>query len=159
MAPSIAPDRRLVSIDPAHGRFRVNRAAYCSAEIFELEKELIFGKCWLYLGHATELKEKGDFVLRRVAGRDLIFLLSRDGSPRAFYNTCTHRGAQVCRDKRGNAKNFSCPYHGWVFSTDGKLLSMNAKTGFPANINADGALNLRAAVCAGVVERTRRPVP
>ena len=55
-------DRRLVHIDLARGRFRVHRDAYRSAEVFEAEKELIFSKCWLYLGHETELPGKGDFL-------------------------------------------------------------------------------------------------
>ena len=137
-------DHRLVHIDMAAKRFRVHRDSYRSTEVFEAEKDLIFGKCWLYLGHETELPDKGDFLSRRVAGRDLIFVRSRAGIIGAFYNRCMHRGAQVCRDKRGNAKSFPCPYHGWVFDTEGKLLSMNATRGFPADINADGALNLRS---------------
>ena len=136
-------DRRLVHIDLARGRFRVHRDAYRSAEVFEAEKELIFSKCWLYLGHETELPGKGDFLTRRVAGRDLIFVRSREGVLGAFFNTCMHRGAQVCRERRGTTKSFSCAYHGWVYNTEGKLLSMNAKSGFPADVNADGALHLR----------------
>jgi p-cumate 2,3-dioxygenase subunit alpha len=136
--------RRLVDIDRAHSRFRVHRDAFRNAEVFEAEKQLIFSRCWLYLGHETELRNKGDFLSRTVAGRDLIFIRSRDGVIGAFFNTCTHRGARVCRDQRGNAKSFACPYHGWVFNTAGKLQSMNATGGFPADINADGALNLRA---------------
>jgi p-cumate 2,3-dioxygenase alpha subunit len=136
--------RNLVNIDRVHSRFRVHRDAFRSAEIFEAEKQLIFSKCWLYLGHETELKNKGDFVARTVAGRDLIFVRSREGVIGAYFNSCTHRGARVCRDPRGNAKSFACPYHGWVYSTAGKLQSMNATRGFPDNINADGALNLRA---------------
>jgi p-cumate 2,3-dioxygenase alpha subunit len=135
--------RELVHIDHARGRFRVHRDAYRSADIFAAEKELIFDKCWLYVGHGTELPQKGDFVARTVAGRDLIFVRARDGAIGAFFNTCMHRGARVCRDQRGNTKSFACPYHGWVYNTEGKLLSMNAKTGFPEDVNADGALNLR----------------
>lgn len=136
--------RRLVAIDPDKGRFRVHRDAYRSAEVFEAEKRLIFDKCWLYLGHETELPNKGDFHARTVIGRDLIFMRSRDGEIGAFYNSCTHRGARVCRDKTGNAKIFSCPYHGWVFGNDGRLKSMNAGEGaFAQDINADGALDLR----------------
>jgi p-cumate 2,3-dioxygenase alpha subunit len=136
--------RRLVDIDPDKGRFRVHRDAYRSQEIFEAEKKLVFDKCWLYLGHETELPDKGDFHARTVIGRDLIFMRSRDGEVGAFYNSCTHRGARVCRDKTGNTKTFSCPYHGWVFGTDGKLKSMNAGEGaFAQDINADGALDLR----------------
>ena len=143
MTSSAVSQRALVHIDQARGRFRVHRDAYRSAEVFEAEKELIFSKCWLYLGHATELPNKGDFLARTVAGRDLIFVRARDGAIGSFFNTCTHRGARICRDKSGNTKSFSCPYHGWVYNTEGKLLSMNATTGFAADINADGQLNLR----------------
>ena len=137
-------DRRLVHIDQSAGRFRVHRDAFRTQEVFAAEKELIFSKCWLYLGHKTELPQKGDFIARTVAGRDLIFVRSRDSVIGAYFNTCMHRGARVCRDPRGNTKSFACPYHGWVYATDGKLLSMNATRGFPDNINADGALNLRS---------------
>ncbi|MET0985207.1 MAG: aromatic ring-hydroxylating dioxygenase subunit alpha [Steroidobacteraceae bacterium] len=135
--------RRLVNIDQNARRFRVHRDAYRSEEVFQEEMERVFEKCWLYVGHKTEIPEKGDFVRRQIAGRDVIFVRSREGTPNAFLNTCLHRGALVCRDKRGTAKTFSCPYHGWVYNTEGKLLSMNAQSGFPENINADGALNLK----------------
>ena len=143
MSALIDPQRKLVDIDLAHHRFRVNRDAYRSAEIFEKEKQLIFSKCWLYVGHASELPSKGDFVVRTVGGGDLIFMRGRSGEIGAFFNSCTHRGTRICREKRGSAKSFACPYHGWVFNSDGKLVSMNATRGFDADINADGALNLR----------------
>ena len=132
----------LVDVDAKHSRFRVHRDAYRSAEVFEQEKELIFSKCWLYIGHVSELPNKGDFVARTIGGRDLIFLRGRSGDISAFYNSCTHRGTRFCREYRGTTKTFSCPYHGWVFNTDGKLVSMNADTGFPKDINADGSLDL-----------------
>jgi len=143
MSALITPQRKLVDIDPVHHRFRVNRDAYRSAEIFAKEKELIFAKCWLYVGHVSELAAKGDFVARTVGGGDLIFMRGRTGEIGAFFNSCTHRGTRICREKRGSAKSFACPYHGWVYNTDGKLVSMNATKGFAADINADGALNLR----------------
>ncbi len=95
------------------------------------------------VGHASELPSKGDFVARTVGGGDLIFMRGRSGEIGAFFNSCTHRGTRICREKRGSAKSFACPYHGWVFNSDGKLVSMNAAKGFDADINADGALNLR----------------
>jgi p-cumate 2,3-dioxygenase alpha subunit len=136
-------ERGLVDIDPKRGRFRVHRDAYRDPAIFEREKELIFSKCWLYVGHVSELPNKGDYVSRTVGGRDLIFMRGRNGEINAFFNSCTHRGTRVCREKRGNTKTFSCPYHGWVFNTEGKLVSLNADTGFPPDINADGSLDLR----------------
>ena len=107
MSSATVSERRLVDIDRGHGRFRIHRDAYRSADVFEREKELIFSKCWLYLGHETELPGKGDFLSRRVAGRDLIFVRSREGVLGAFFNTCMHRGAQVCRERRGTTKSFS----------------------------------------------------
>jgi p-cumate 2,3-dioxygenase subunit alpha len=132
----------LVDADPDRGSFRVHRDAYRSDAVFEREKALIFGKCWLYLGHDTELKKKGDFHARRVGGRDLIFIRDKNGQVRAHYNTCTHRAAKVCREKSGNARNFTCPYHGWVFNSEGKLASQNASTGYRGDVNADGHLDL-----------------
>jgi p-cumate 2,3-dioxygenase alpha subunit len=143
MSALITPPRKLVDIDPVRHRFRINRDAYRSAEIFQKEKELIFSKCWLYIGHVSELVAKGDFVARTVGGGDLIFMRGRTGEISAFFNSCTHRGTRICREKRGSAKTFACPYHGWVYNTDGKLVSMNAAKGFAEDINADGALNLR----------------
>src|SRR5262245_58297009 len=43
------------------------------------------------------------------------------GRLRAFLNLCRHRGNRVCRADRGNTKLFTCSYHGWTYSTDGKL--------------------------------------
>lgn len=145
MSSSAATPQKLVDVDFGKARFRVHRDAFRSDGIFQAEMDLIFSKCWLYVGHATEIPNNGDFVSRTVGGRDLIFVRSRKGELGAYFNTCMHRGARVCRDKRGNAKNFACPYHGWVYSTEGKLLSMNAETGFPKDINADGSLDLRRA--------------
>lgn len=135
-------DRRLVNIDPSVPSFRVNRDAYKSKEVFEREMELIFGRCWLYVGHGSEIPKAGDFVARRVGGRDLIFSRDKSGAVNIVHNTCTHRGARICRERSGNARKFACPYHGWVFENSGKLVSMNTKAGYPEGINADGHLNL-----------------
>jgi p-cumate 2,3-dioxygenase alpha subunit len=143
MSSATVSERRLVDIDPARGRFRIHRDAYRNADVFAREKELIFSKCWLYIGHATEVRNKGDFVSRTIGGRDVIFMRGRGGDVAAFFNSCTHRGTTVCREPRGNAKSFPCPYHGWVFNTEGKLVSMNTDAGFPKEINADGSLDLK----------------
>ncbi len=132
----------LVQANAEKGSFRVSRTAYKSKEVFEQEKKLIFEKCWLYLGHGTELKKKGDFASRRVGGRDIIFIRDRNDQVAAFYNTCTHRGAKICREHNGNARTFACPYHGWVFNTEGKLVSQNANSGYVENLNEDGHLDL-----------------
>ena len=78
---------RLVDVDRAKGRFRINRAAYKNPEVFAREKAAIFDKCWLYLGHKSEVVNPGDFVRRTVAGRNLIFTRDRNGEIRALVRT------------------------------------------------------------------------
>src|SRR5690606_8901029 len=88
--------------------FRVNRRAFVSAEILEAEQRQIFDRTWLYVGHASEVPDAGDFVTRDVGGRPMIMNRGRDGALRVFFNTCRHRGAEVCRNARGTARYFTC---------------------------------------------------
>lgn len=113
----------LVENDESQGLFRVARRAFTQPEVIEAEYEAIFNKCWLYIGHESEIAKKGDFVRRIVAKRNLIFNRDTDGKLNAFFNTCPHRGAEVCREQKGNAKHFQCFYHGWIFGSNGALKS------------------------------------
>jgi p-cumate 2,3-dioxygenase subunit alpha len=110
--------------DPAGRVFRYHRSALTSSEFFALEQEKIFGKCWLYLGHESEVPAVGDYRRRAVAGRVLFFIRNEAGEINVFYNTCTHRGARICRRDQGSAKTFQCFYHAWTFDADGDLLSV-----------------------------------
>jgi len=132
-----------INEDPAAGRFRVPRQAFTSDAVFEAERKAIFDRCWLYLGHESELQAKSSFVARTVADRDLIFWKDRKGEIRCFFNTCPHRGATVCREKKGKAKSFTCMYHGWVFKDTGDLLHLSGEDSYPENFNEDGCANLK----------------
>ena len=112
----------MVVEDARQGVFRVNRRAFVSSEILALERERIFDRCWLYLGHESELPDKGSFLTRSVGGRELLFVRDMTGVARAFFNTCPHRGALVCREKQGKSKLFRCFYHAWSFDLKGKLV-------------------------------------
>jgi phenylpropionate dioxygenase-like ring-hydroxylating dioxygenase large terminal subunit len=104
--------------------FSVNREVFVSPAVFEDENRAIFDKCWIYVGHASEIRNPGDFRTRSVAGRPIIFCRDRQGAPRALINSCRHRGAIVCREREGNARQFYCIYHGWTYHTDGKIKSI-----------------------------------
>lgn len=119
-----AEPEQLVIDDQANRLFRVSRRSFTETDIFEKEYERVFNTCWLYLGHESEVPKKGDFVRRFVAKRNLIFNRDSDGNLNAFFNTCPHRGAEVCRDHAGNTKNFICFYHGWVFGSNGALKNL-----------------------------------
>lgn len=133
-----------VDLDRERLRFRVDRRAYTDAEVFRRERDTVFNRCWLYVGHGSEVAKSGDFVARMVGGRDLIFTRDREGVVRAHFNACPHRGSTVCREQQGSARVFTCPYHGWVFGLDGRLKDTNAKGGYPADFGAGGDYDLVA---------------
>ena len=112
----------LVVDDRVHGTFRVHRSVMTSAEVFAQEREALFTKCWLYVGHESEIPKAGDFVRRQVGGKPLILLRDSTGAVRVHFNTCTHRGATLCREDSGNTRVFQCFYHAWSFDTTGKLV-------------------------------------
>jgi p-cumate 2,3-dioxygenase alpha subunit len=114
----------LVIDDRERGLFRVHRSAFTSEEILALEREKIFSKAWLYIGHESELPKPNDFATRRVGGRPVIFTRDRARKIRVLLNTCRHRGAEVCRLPSGNSKVFTCFYHGWAYDGTGRLVSV-----------------------------------
>jgi p-cumate 2,3-dioxygenase alpha subunit len=139
----VAEGRKLIDEDRAAGRFRVNRDAFTDHEILQVEEERIFSRCWLYLGHESEVREPRSFLTREVVGKSILLTRDRDGELRAFLNACTHRGAAVCRERSGAAASFTCPYHAWTFTNTGRLTGMPGREGLAADANADGSLNLR----------------
>src|SRR5260370_19304603 len=104
-----------VMIDESKKIFKVSRRAFVDSDILEAERAQIFDKCWLYLGHSSELAKPGDFVTRSVGGRNILFARDGKGDLKAMLNTCPHCGAQVCREKHGSAKSFQGFYHGGEF--------------------------------------------
>jgi p-cumate 2,3-dioxygenase alpha subunit len=124
-------------VDPARGVFRVPRRAFTDRAVFDRECRAIFDRCWLYLGHASELPAAGDFLSRTVAGRPILFTRDADGAFNAMFNTCPHRGAMVCRERRGSAAAFQCMYHGWVFANTGRLMVVPGHAGYPEGYKTD----------------------
>jgi p-cumate 2,3-dioxygenase subunit alpha len=119
------------------GHFLVPRTAFTDRRTFELEYEAIFDRCWLYLGHASELAGPGSFLTRTVARRPILFTRGKDGDYTALLNVCPHRGALVCRERRGTSRAFMCMYHGWTFGSDGHLMTLPGASGYPKGFKAD----------------------
>lgn len=112
--------QELVDADPRHPR--LSRRIYGDAEIFELERERIFGRAWSLLGHESEIAEPGDYVTRELAGEPVVLIRGEDGVVRAFLNSCRHRGMRVCRADRDHVRFLRCPYHGWAYNSSGELV-------------------------------------
>ncbi len=105
-------------------RAMVSREIYSDPEIYRLEQERVFGRCWLILGHESMIPEPGDYMTNFMGEDPILLCRDQAGRVRAFLNTCRHRGNKVCLFDRGNARNFTCSYHGWSYNTEGRLIGV-----------------------------------
>lgn len=94
---------------------------YFSEEIQQQELDEIFMRQWLLVGRVEEVEKPGDYITQRIGNEPILVVKEKDGNIQAFANVCRHRGVQVAWNS-GNAKYFTCPYHGWVYDTSGKLV-------------------------------------
>lgn len=109
----------------------VHKDCYIDQEVFELEMAHLFANTWVYVGHASQVPQVGDFYSTTVGDQPVVMVRHTDQSIRVLYNRCPHKGVQVAPEGCGNTgKFFRCPYHAWSFRTDGKLLSIPLKKGY-----------------------------
>jgi benzoate/toluate 1,2-dioxygenase alpha subunit len=93
------------------------------------EMKHIFENGWVYLAHESQIPAVNDYTTWPAAPWS-----SRGTRPaklHAFVNACSS-WSHDCRRKHGNKGSFTCPFHGWTFSNNGKLLKV--KDGKRANI-------------------------
>ncbi len=94
---------------------------YTDPAFFELEREHVFKRAWLYAGHDSELAGPGAYKLCDIAGAPVLLVRGDDGVVRAFFNSCRHRGAPVVRGTCGTARMLVCQYHSWTYDLEGRL--------------------------------------
>ncbi len=135
------------------GRGPVDARPYYDPEWWELEREAIFMRHWMHIGHVCELPEPGSFIRREVefARASLLIVRGKDGAVRSFHNVCTHRGTQLVEEAAGKRQHFSCPYHMWTFGSDGKLLSAPDFESFHVSKDACALKQVRTEVLAGMI--------
>jgi len=126
-----------LNIGPLVERGRVHRRVYADPKIFELEMERIFGRAWLFVGHESQVKEPGDYFTTYLGRQPVVVVRHGDGEIHVLHNRCGHRGAQVVGEASGNAANFTCCYHGWVYHTNGRLRSVPLRQGYAEGFDLD----------------------
>jgi fatty-acyl-CoA synthase len=109
---------------------RVHSSLYTDPAIFQAELERIWYRTWVFVGHASEIPEPGDYVVKSIGPQQVIMTRDKQGEIHMVLNRCAHRGNLVCDAPRGNANAFRCPYHGWTFSNTGKLIGFPFQSGY-----------------------------
>ncbi|WP_018153118.1 aromatic ring-hydroxylating oxygenase subunit alpha [Leeia oryzae] len=142
-------DNFCADIDNAH---TLPARYYTAEEVFAHEKEHIFARSWLCLGHGSEVAQPNDYFTRKVIGENIAVVRGKDGVLRAFYNVCPHRGHELLKDS-GKARNMiTCPYHAWTFKLDGELaVARNCENVANFDKSANGLTPLKVAEYCGFV--------
>lgn len=93
---------------------------YHDPDVLAREEAEIFRRDWLCLAREDELAKPGDYMALRVLRDPVLLCRDEAGTVRAYASMCLHRGVEIATGK-GNAEEFTCPYHGWLYGLDGAL--------------------------------------
>ena len=144
--------------DLADALFRNRTINYSCRERAALERQRLFRDLPIFMGLSTRLAKPGDFVAEDVAGMPVLMTRGADGEVRAIANICRHRGAPVAQGC-GNARAFTCPYHGWTYDNAGKLLGTTDKVGYAGlDVASHGLVQLPAVEKHGLLFMRPKPV-
>ncbi len=110
-------------IDRQKEGFALDNAFYQDSDIYRRDIERIYMRAWLYAGHQSEIPLRGDYFVYELAGESAIVVRGEDDVIHAHLNVCRHRGSHVCWEKKGSSRRFTCPYHGWTYDLDGRLVA------------------------------------
>ncbi|KFL47745.1 putative dioxygenase large terminal subunit [Sphingobium sp. ba1] len=124
----------------------ISGGRYTSREFMQQEWDHLWTRIWHVAGRTAELEEPGDYVVHDFRHESVICIRQDDGSIKAFYNACGHRGMRLT-DGSAFAEAFTCPYHGWKWGKDGVLQYAQDPNDFPQG-NPCGKLKLKELRCA-----------
>ncbi len=149
---SVAPDPQLLN----------------GADVFASERERLFMRPWMAVDHHTRLDENGRFFRFDAATRSILVTRAADGRLHALRNVCIHAGYPVCDAEDGPAERLVCPYHGWEFALDGRLVEPDLSARIdPSRLRLashpvcvrDGLILVDLSSAAGPPEETPRSLP
>jgi len=119
---------------PAQQARLMPKAAYTDPALLELERARIFAREWLCVGRVDAIAEPGRYLTYRIGDQPVFVMRQHDGSLRAFANVCLHRMMVLLDDagpQAGACRWIACPYHGWTYDLDGRLVGAPHMKGRP----------------------------
>ena len=130
--------------------FSLDRAFYTDPTIFETEFKHLISRQWQYVDHINRIPNKGDYILFRIAGEEIIVVRGEGDTVYAHHNICRHRGSRICLENEGRVRRLTCPYHAWSYRLDGSLAHARAmRSDFDAT--QFGLLSCRVELFEGLI--------
>ncbi|HLQ34867.1 MAG TPA: Rieske 2Fe-2S domain-containing protein [Chloroflexota bacterium] len=115
----------------------VSARIFADPEIYRIEMERLYPRCWLFVAHESEIPNPGDFVTRHMGADPVIVSRDAEGKVRVLLNVCRHRGRKVCTEDAGRATHFRCGYHGWTYSSAGQLTGLPFADAYQGRLDRD----------------------
>lgn len=145
---------------PGKGEARVPYVVFSEEQIYREEQRQIFqGPTWNFLGLEVEFASPGSFKTTFMGDMPVVVVRDDDGELYAFENRCAHRGALICLENSGQARDFQCVYHAWSYDRQGNLKGVafengvHGQGGMPKSFCKEnhGPRKLRVTVLCGLV--------
>jgi len=121
---------------------RVHGSLYTDPAVFQEELEKVWYRTWVYVGHVSEIPKPNDFVMKFIGLQPVIMTRDQKGEVHLIQNRCSHRGNRVVDVPCGNARTFTCNYHGWTFGNDGSLRGYPFPSGFDHDMRGEKEMGL-----------------
>ncbi|MDX1733457.1 MAG: aromatic ring-hydroxylating dioxygenase subunit alpha [Halioglobus sp.] len=117
----------------AESVMEIDVGEYTDPGLFRREQELMRNYPQ-FVGPSCIVPQPGDYFAFDDTGVPILIVRNDDGQLNALVNICSHRGAPLNDATHGRARKgrmFSCPYHGWSYDLDGRLIGVPfGKEGF-----------------------------
>jgi phenylpropionate dioxygenase-like ring-hydroxylating dioxygenase large terminal subunit len=129
--------------DPAVTWEAIDPRRYTSPEFMQLEWERIWTKVWLLGGREVDIPQPGDYIVTEIGRESVMIVRQKDGTIRAFFNVCQHRGNRLRDCGLGKAERFICRYHHWEYNLDGSYARIPDIETFPQGPPGYGLTEIR----------------
>ena len=101
--------------------FTIPPAIYSDADVYRQERQRVFAIDWQCPGLAADIPKSGDYITFTINEQPFFSMRSKDGSIHSYSNVCLHR-MMTLLEGHGCANRITCPYHGWTYDTEGKVI-------------------------------------
>ena len=138
---------------PDNGTARLDPARYYSPEQFAAEWDKVFTKVWLLAGVVSDIPEAGDWLRYDIAHESFVVVRQEDGTIKAHYNVCPHRGSRIALTDFGSSDSFTCPFHSWKFDLGGSNIKVTDEETFNPDVLCHGTdlTSVRCEEVAGLI--------
>ncbi len=149
------------------GAIMPDRHLLTGADVFASERDRLFMRPWMAVDHASRLDAVERYFRFDAATRSILVTRAADGRLHALRNVCIHAGYPVCEAEEGAVERLICPYHGWEFTLEGRLVEPDLSARIdPARLRLasypicvrDGLIFVDLSGTAGADDQTPAPV-